>query len=67
MTTLCLCDWVESAEHRAWRATTSPSLAACQSIRPASLGRDRFTENVVKSGTARFGVPSNTLIQEYVS
>ncbi len=67
MTTLCLCDWVESDEHRAWRATTSPSLAACQAIRPASLGRDRFTEDIVKSGTVRFVVPSNTPIQEYVS
>jgi hypothetical protein len=67
MTTLCLCDWVESFEHRAWHATTSPSLAGCQETRPASLGRDRFTVDIGKSGTVRFVVPSSTLIQEYVS
>lgn len=67
MTTLCLCDWVESDENRAWRANASPSLVACQAIRSTVSSRDRFADNLGKGGIVRLAVPLNTITQEYVS
>ncbi len=67
MTTLCLCDWVESDEDRAWRAASSPSVALRHAGPGTSLVRDRFGKNTGICATARLAVPSKSIIEEYVS
>jgi hypothetical protein len=67
MTTLCLGDWVESAEDRAWRAASSPSPTLRHASPDAPLFSDQFAKNTGNCGTVRFVVPSNPIIEEYVS